>query len=54
MSERGDRGRAPGRTFIRLFSALNVALYRMSAGRIMGKFGGRSICLVTRADASPA
>ena len=47
MSERGARGRAPGRTFIRLFSALNVALYRMSAGRIMGKFGGRSICLVT-------
>ncbi len=47
MSEQGDRGRPPGRSFIRLFSALNVALYRMSGGRIMGKFGGRGICLVT-------
>ncbi len=47
MSEQGDRGRPPGRTFIRLFSVLNVALYRMSGGRIMGKFGGRGICLVT-------
>ena len=47
MSEQADRRRVPGRSFIRLFSALNVALYRMSGGRIMGKLGGRGICLVT-------
>ncbi len=47
MSEQGDRERQPGKNFIRLFSGLNVALYRMSGGRIMGRLGGRDICLVT-------
>lgn len=47
MSEQGDRERQPGKNLIRLFSGLNVALYRMSGGRIMGRLGGRDICLVT-------
>ncbi len=47
MTEQGDQGRPPPKTFIRLFSGLNVALYRLSGGRIMGKLGGRGICLVT-------
>jgi len=32
---------------VRPMSALNVWLYRMSGGKIMGKFGGAPVCLVT-------
>jgi deazaflavin-dependent oxidoreductase (nitroreductase family) len=35
------------KTVLRLISKLNVVLYRLSGGRIMGKMGGTPVCLVT-------
>jgi deazaflavin-dependent oxidoreductase (nitroreductase family) len=35
------------RTFIKPFSKLNSVVYKLSAGRIMGKFQGRPVMLVT-------
>jgi deazaflavin-dependent oxidoreductase (nitroreductase family) len=37
----------PGKSLIKFFSKLNVVLYRLSGGRIMGKMSGAPICLVT-------
>jgi deazaflavin-dependent oxidoreductase (nitroreductase family) len=39
------------RRFIKPFSALNVFIYRLSGGRLMGKFQGRDIMLVTMTGA---
>jgi len=39
------------RRFIKPFSALNVAVYRLTGGRLMGTFQGRDICLVTMTGA---
>jgi deazaflavin-dependent oxidoreductase (nitroreductase family) len=34
------------RRFIKPFSALNVFVYRLTGGRLMGTFQGRDVCLV--------
>jgi deazaflavin-dependent oxidoreductase (nitroreductase family) len=39
------------RQFIKPFSGLNAAVYRWTGGRLMGRFGGREICLVTMTGA---
>ena len=39
------------RTFIKPFSKLNSVVYKLSAGRIMGKFQGRPVMLVTMTGA---
>jgi F420H(2)-dependent quinone reductase len=38
---------SPPKTLIKLISKLNVLLYRLSGGKIMGKMSGTPICLVT-------
>jgi deazaflavin-dependent oxidoreductase (nitroreductase family) len=35
------------RQFIKPFSSLNVFVYRLTGGRVMGRFQGREVCLVT-------
>ena len=42
------------RTFIKPFSRLNVFMYRLSGGRLMGKFQGRPGMLVTITGAKSA
>ncbi len=42
------------RTFIKPFSRLNVFMYRLSGGRLMGKFQGRPVMLVTITGAKSA
>jgi deazaflavin-dependent oxidoreductase (nitroreductase family) len=37
----------PNKAIVKFLSNLNVALYRLSGGRIMGKLKGAPICLVT-------
>jgi deazaflavin-dependent oxidoreductase (nitroreductase family) len=37
----------PGKTAVKFFSRLNVLLYRLTGGRVMGKLKGAPICLVT-------
>lgn len=39
------------RTFIKPFSRLNSFVYKLSAGRVMGKFQGRPVMLVTMTGA---
>lgn len=39
------------RRVVKPFSALNALVYRLSGGRLMGKFQGREICLVTMTGA---
>jgi deazaflavin-dependent oxidoreductase (nitroreductase family) len=37
----------PSKTVVKFFSKLNVLLYRLTGGRVMGKLKGAPICLVT-------
>ena len=39
------------RRFIKPFSGLNVFVYRLAGGRLMGQFQGRDIMLVTMTGA---
>ena len=40
------------RQFIKPFSALNVIVYKLTGGRLMGKFQGRPVMLVTMKGAA--
>ena len=39
------------RRFIKPFSGLNVFVYRLTGGRLMGRFQGREVCLLTMTGA---
>ncbi len=41
----------PPRWFIKAFTRINVWVYRLSGGRLMGSFSGYPICLVTMTGA---
>lgn len=49
----GTRGYAPKgfKLMLKFMSALNVVLYRLSGGKIMGSLGGGPVCLVTMTGA---
>ncbi len=42
-----DEAKVPSKRFIRFFTALNVLVYRLSGGRLMNRYEGAPICLVT-------
>lgn len=42
-----ERARLPPKAVIRLFTRLNVWVYRLSGGRLMNRMEGAPICLVT-------
>jgi deazaflavin-dependent oxidoreductase (nitroreductase family) len=39
------------RRFVKPFASLNVLVYRLTGGRLMGRLGGREVCLVTMTGA---
>ena len=42
-----DAAKLPPKRVIRFFTGLNVLIYRVSGGRLMNRFEGAPICLVT-------
>lgn len=46
-----DREYATVRRMVKPFSRLNAFVYRLSGGRLLGRFSGRDICLVTMTGA---
>ena len=46
-----EREHAWIRRMVKPFSQLNTLVYRLSGGRLMGRFAGREICLVTMTGA---
>lgn len=46
MTEK-DYGSPPPRWLLRAMTAINVFVYRLSGGKMMNRFTGRDICLIT-------
>ncbi|MFV2089833.1 MAG: nitroreductase/quinone reductase family protein, partial [Pseudomonadales bacterium] len=42
-----DSGQPPPKWVLKAFTRVNVWVYRLSGGRLMGKLAGDPICLVT-------
>lgn len=51
MAKMGPGEHKAIRAFMRVYAPLNVMLYRLSAGRILGKLQGYDVCLVTMTGA---
>lgn len=47
MTEKKDYGSPPPRWLLRLFTSVNVILYRLSGGKLGSRLMGRDICIIT-------